>query len=272
MSSRSKSPPGGRTVDEDLRLALRLADEADSISMSWYQSLDLKVSAKTDRTPVTQADLAVERRLREVLGLERPSDSILGEEEGGNSTPKGANWIIDPIDGTKNFLRGVPTWATLIALLHDAEVVVGVVSAPALGRRWYASRNSGSHLILGQGTATSLSVGTATSLAEAYVSTTELRTWDTFGRRNQYLALIDASWADRAFGDFFSHCMVAEGAIDVAVEPVVNRWDIAAVELIVREAGGFCTDLAGRSLGDPKASGALSTNRNLHRTCLQHFE
>ncbi|AZK97625.1 MULTISPECIES: histidinol-phosphatase [Streptomyces] len=254
----------------DLELALQLADTADSITTRRFQARDLRIREKPDRTPVTDADTAVEAAVREALRSARPDDAFAGEETGGTVTA-GRTWMVDPIDGTKNFLRGIPVWATLIALLEDGRPTVGVISAPALHSRWWAAAGSGARLRRGPADSTPLPlrVSGATRLDHAYLSTTSTRTWDVFHSSAAYLRLAAACWEDRAFGDFLQHCMVAEGTLDIAAEPVVNPWDITAVQILVEEAGGVCTDL----LGAPPRSGtgALSANPLLHRLALQEL-
>ncbi|WP_394848673.1 histidinol-phosphatase [Pendulispora brunnea] len=251
----------------DLDLALRLADAADAVTRTRFRASDLRVERKPDRTPVTDADLAVEDAVRALIGKERPDDAVAGEERGG-SIGEGRTWVLDPIDGTKNFLRGVPAWATLIALLDGGRAVVGVVSAPALGQRWWAS--------LGDGAWTrkqtdekreprKLSVSAVGALSDAYLSTTHLNSWVEFHSREKYLALVDAVWETRAFGDFWQHCLVAEGAIDLAAEAIVNPWDVAPLKVIVEEAGGAFSDLSGANrLG----GSVLTSNGRLHDAAL----
>ncbi|MFH8983384.1 histidinol-phosphatase [Streptomyces varsoviensis] len=251
----------------DLELALRLGDIADSITGRRFGARDLRVREKLDRTPVTDADTAVETAVREALRSDRPEDAFAGEETGGSVTA-GRTWMVDPIDGTKNFLRGVPVWATLIALLEDGRPTVGVISAPALRSRWWAAAGQGAWLRRGaaDSAAVPLRVSAHTRLDHAYLSTTSTRTWDAFHSRAAYLRLAEECWEDRAFGDFLQHCMVAEGTLDIAAEPVVNPWDITAVQILVTEAGGVCTDLLGAS---PRGgTGALSANPRLHQLAL----
>lgn len=255
-------------MTDDLALALALAATADAITQARVSATDLRVQRKPDRTPVTDADLAVEDAIRAALAEHRPGDAVVGEERGGTVT--GARtWVLDPIDGTKNFLRGVPAWATLIALVVDGRPEVGVVSAPALGRRWWAARRAGAHASDPDGTERAIAVSGVADLADAYVSTTHLGTWVTHRSRDAYLALVDACWENRAFGDFWQHCLVAEGAIDLAAEPVVNTWDVAAVQVIVEEAGGRFTDLSGAARHD--GGTALSSNGLLHEAALSYL-
>nr|CAD27649.1 AtaP3 protein [Saccharothrix mutabilis subsp. capreolus] len=244
----------------DLALALELADLSDAVTRSRFRARDLRVDRKPDRTPVTDADLAVEQAVRTAWRA-RPRDRIAGEEGGGAITDR-RTWVVDPIDGTKNFLRGVPVWATSLALVEDGRPTVGVVSAPALRRRWWAAAGHGAWAREDRGTAR-LHVSGVDRLEAAYLSTTSLSTWDLFHSRAAYLRLADACWEDRGFGDFLQHCLVAEGLIDIAAEPVVSPWDVAAVQVIVEEAGGRCTGLRGENvLG--AGGGALSANPHLH--------
>jgi histidinol-phosphatase len=245
----------------DLDFALRLADTADAITADRFRSLDLKVTRKPDRTPVTDADTAVEEAIRAQLAAQFPDDAIVGEEGGGVITD-GRTWIVDPIDGTKNFLRGMPAWATLIALVDAGKPVIGVVSAPALGRRWWAEAGVGAFTDDGR----RIHVSGVDDLADAYISTTHLGSWVEFHSREAYLRLVDACWENRAFGDFWQHCLVAEGVIDIAAEAIVNAWDVAPLQVLVEEAGGRFTDLKGVDTFD--GGTALSTNGKVHEAAL----
>jgi histidinol-phosphatase len=251
----------------DLDLALRLADAADAISLPRFRAADLRVSRKPDRTPVTDADIATEHGLRALITAERPDDAVLGEEGGGDVTGAGRGWVLDPIDGTKNFSRGMPVWATLIGLVVDGQPVVGVASAPALGRRWWGAQGLGAWTADAPGAQPRrLAVSGVAEIGDAYLSTTDLRTFAQQGRLDRWLALVDAVWETRAFGDFWQHCLVAEGVVDVAVDAAANPWDLAALAPIVAEAGGRLTDLAGQ---DTYAGGdGLSSNGTLHRCAL----
>ncbi|HEX3588609.1 MAG TPA: histidinol-phosphatase [Pseudonocardiaceae bacterium] len=252
--------------ESDIELATRLADAADEITSARFRAHDLRIDRKPDRTPVTDADLAVEDRLRELLADARPADQVVGEERGGD-VGAGRAWLIDPIDGTKNFLRRVPAWGTLIALLVDGEPVAGLASAPALGRRWWAAAGHGAWTsATGVAQPWRISVSGVDSLADAYLSTTDLNSWSEHHSRDAYLRLLDACWESRAFGDFWQHCLVAEGAMDVAAEAIVNPWDVAALQVIVQEAGGRFTDLRGTPRHD--GGSALSTNGLLHDAAL----
>lgn len=246
----------------DLELALRLADEADSITRARFGALDLKVDSKPDLTPVSDADLAVERALRAVLGIERPGDAVLGEEFGGDATFEGRQWVIDPIDGTKNFVRGVPVWASLIALLEDGVPVAGVISAPALNRRWWASAGEGAWTSHDGAAPRPLSVSGVRDLASSSLAFSSLSGWKDRGIRDRFVDLTDAVWRIRGYGDFFSYCLLAEGAVDIAAEPEVSLWDLAPLDLLVREAGGRFTNLEGAA--GPHGGSAVATNGPLH--------
>ena len=259
------------TEHPDLALALALADTADAITLSRAGAVDLQVDRKPDRSPVTDADLAVEDAVRAVLSRQRPQDGVLGEERGGPSGNDPADragrvWVLDPIDGTKNFLRGLPIWATLIALVEDGTPVVGMISAPALRRRWWAAAGVGAHTRDVDGATRAIHVSAVGDLADAYVSTTHLGSWVEHHSREAYLALVDACWENRAFGDFWQHCLVAEGVIDLAAEPIVNPWDVAPVQILVEQAGGRFTDLDGVARYDTGT--ALSSNTQLHDAAL----
>jgi histidinol-phosphatase len=245
---------------DDLAIALRLADAADEITMSRFLASDLVVDRKPDRSPVTDADTAVEDTVREILAELRPSDDIMGEERGG-SVGDGRTWVLDPIDGTKNFLRGNPVWATLIALVDGGEPVVGVVSSPAMPRRWWASAGGGAWCGDRR-----LRVSGVSSLDDAFLSTTDLGSWTEYHSREAYLALVDACWESRAFGDFWQHVLVAEGALDVSVDPIANAWDLAAIQVLVTEAGGRFSDLLGRP-GFAHGNG-LASNGLVHDAAL----
>lgn len=251
------------TWEADLALALALANEADAITMARFGALDLQISTKPDLTPVTEADMAAERRLRDLLAVERPGDSILGEEFGIDGT-SARRWIIDPIDGTKNYVRGMPVWATLIALMVEERVVVGVASAPALGRRWWASAGSGAFVRVFDAEPRRLQVSAVASLADASLSYSDAIGWD---RAPQGLpSLLAATWRQRAYGDFWSHVLVAEGVVDIAAEPELGPWDMAALIPIVEEAGGRITAFDD---GSAMAGGcALTTNGRLHDAAL----
>ncbi|OZD09106.1 histidinol-phosphatase [Rhodococcus sp. 06-235-1A] len=250
----------------DLALALRLADEADAITRRRFLALDLSVDSKPDLTPVSDADLAVETKIRAELGSERSGDALLGEEFGGTATFSGRQWVVDPIDGTKNFVRGVPVWATLIALLDDGIPQVGVVSAPALNRRWWAATDLGAWMASDGGTARPIAVSKVDALSSASLSFSSLSGWADLGTRDRFLDLTDTVWRVRGYGDFFSYCLVAEGAVDIAAEPEVSLWDLAALDVLVREAGGEFTALDGSA--GPHGGSAVATNGLLHHEVL----
>lgn len=258
-------PDSAADLAADLSLALHVADAADAITMPHFRSTELVVHTKPDLTPVTEVDTAVERAVRQILAEQRPEDSILGEEFGGADvnaiTEVSRRWIIDPIDGTKNYVRGVPVWATLIALAQGSDVVVGVVSAPALGRRWWAALGAGAFSRgIEDAEPRRLSVSGVSDLADASVSFSDPTGWPT-GALDR---LHGSTWRMRAYGDFWSHLLVAEGAVDVAGEPELNLWDIAALVPIVTEAGGHITSYSGAAPTDS----AVTTNGHLHEAVL----
>jgi histidinol-phosphatase len=255
----------GRGYSEDMRLAHVLADQADSISLDRFRAQDLKVDTKPDLTPVTDADRAVEEQLRITLSRARTRDAILGEE-GGLTGHGSRRWVIDPIDGTKNFVRGVPVWATLVALMEGTEPVVGMVSAPALGRRWWAAKDVGAWTGRRLESASRCRVSAVRDLADASLSYSSLSGWEDRGLLDGFLDLTRRVWRTRAHGDFWSYVLLAEGAVDVACEPEVNLWDLAALDVIVREAGGRFTDVTG--VPGPAGGSALATNGLLHDAAL----
>ena len=256
-------------VQADLDLALEMAAHADAITLARFGALDLHVENKPDLTPVSDADIAVESALRDLLEARRPGDAIFGEEQGGEPLHRGRQWVIDPIDGTKNFVRGVPVWASLIALLHDGIPVVGVVSAPALSRRWWAASGLGAHTAFGEGPARRLSVSGVGDLGEASLAFSSLSEWAELGLRDTFVTLTDAVWRVRGYGDFFSYCLVAEGAVDIAAEPEVKLWDLAPLDVLVREAGGTFTNLTG--VPGPHGGSAVATNTLLHAATLAYL-
>ena len=245
----------------DLELALALADRADAITMTQFPRPDLQVETKADRSPVTEADRQVEDEIRRQLSIDRPGDRIVGEEFG--DTGEGSRrWIIDPIDGTKNFVRRIPVWATLLALDVDGVVQVGVVSAPALGKRWWAERGEGAW-VAGIGTGPRrLAVSGVSDLADAHLSGGALSSWDDWGGPGVYVELALRCYTDRGFGDFWSHMMVAEGVCDIGLDPIVSLWDLAPLQVIVEEAGGTFTTFGGEAR--PDGGSAISSNGRLH--------
>lgn len=285
----------------DLVLAHRLADIADAISLERYQSIDLIVETKPDATPVTDADRAVEEAIRSLLRQERPEDLIIGEEFGGvelleSAKPGSRFWVIDPIDGTKNFLRGIPTWATLIAMgrvsdsstemdsaAQSKRIEIGIASAPALGRRWWAERGHGAFVTENFAPASPLPVASSetkrtstqkiavskvSDLADASLSYSDLIGWG--DRRAGFLTLLDRLWRTRALGDFLSHMLVAEGAVDLAAEPSLALWDMAPLALIVEEAGGRFSSLEG--INGPFGRSGVSSNGRLHNLFLSSLQ
>ena len=251
------------SVANDLALALEMADAADALTLDRFGALDLRVDTKPDLTPVTDADESAEELLRASLTARRPDDSVFGEELGGTPAFTGRQWVLDPVDGTKNFVRGVPVWCTLIALLVDGTPVVGVVSAPALGRRWWAGAGEGAFTSFGDAKRR-ISVSGVDDLASASLSFSDLTGWG--DRRSRFLDLTDEVWRVRAYGDFWSHCLVAEGAVDIAIEPDLKPWDLGPLDLLVREAGGTFTNFHGES--GPHGVSAVSTNGLLHDAVL----
>ncbi|WP_270254878.1 histidinol-phosphatase [Kocuria marina] len=250
---------------DDLRLAHILADSVEGLTMKRFKSQDLTVETKPDLTPVTDADREAEQVIRAQLGRVRNRDAVIGEEFGTTGSG-GRQWVIDPIDGTKNYVRGVPVWATLIGLIEDGEVVLGVVSAPALNRRWWAAAGSGAFTGRSLSQATRLSVSSVNQLSDASLSYSSLSGWRDLGVREQFIELTDSVWRTRAYGDFWSYCMVAEGAVDLACEPELNLYDMAALVPIVTEAGGRFTSLAGQD--GPFGDNALASNGLLHDAAL----
>ncbi|QSB07064.1 histidinol-phosphatase [Natronoglycomyces albus] len=252
---------------DDLALAHMLADSADGIGMERFRANDLKISTKPDMTEVTDADMAIEKTLRSTLSRARPRDGVLGEEYGTDGGASGRQWVIDPIDGTRNYVRGVPVWATLIALFDQGELVVGLVSAPALGRRWWALKGAGAWAGRNLRGGKKLGVSKVRRLADASVSISSVSGWGKLDKQDRILRLVNSAWRERGYGDFFSYVLLAEGAVDIATEPEVALWDLAPLALIVEEAGGTFTDLTGES--GPDGGSALATNGLLHNEVLQ---
>jgi histidinol-phosphatase len=250
---------------DDLRLAHVLADDADSLTTSRFKALDLHVVNKPDLTPVTDADKSVEEGIRRTLSRARPRDAVLGEEQGATGSSN-RRWVVDPIDGTKNFVRGVPVWATLISLMIDDEVVVGCVSAPQLNRRWWASAGGGSWTGRSLLNASACRVSDVARLDDASLSYSSLSGWDERDRLDDFLALSRRCWRTRAYGDFWSYMLLAEGAVDLAAEPELKIYDMAALDVIVREAGGRFTSLDGTP--GPLGGNALASNGRLHDQAL----
>jgi histidinol-phosphatase len=283
---------GPAQILDDLALAHALADLADAITLDRYQSQDLVITTKPDNTPVTDADRAVETAIRDALGTHRSGDGLVGEEFGSDKGSSGRYWVIDPIDGTKNFMRGVPTWATLIALVQvdtsgNEEVVVGIASAPALARRWAAAKGQGATVRFNAGTddftdtdadkdfesfslavnEKKISVSKVSSLSDASISYSDFVGWG--DRLEPFQKMLAGAWRTRGIGDFWSHMLVAEGAVDVAVEPSLAVWDMAALDIIVREAGGVFTNTAGQN--GPFGGSGVSTNGILHNEVINRL-
>ena len=253
---------------DDLRLAHVLADDADSLSTSRFRALDLHVVTKPDLTPVTDADKSVEEGIRRTLSRARPRDAVLGEEQGSTGHSQ-RRWIVDPIDGTKNYVRGVPVWATLIALMVEDEVVVGVVSAPMLQRRWWAAQGGGAWSGRSLLRAAECHVSDVARLDDASLSYSSIEEWDDSDRLDAFLALSRRCWRTRAYGDFWSYMLLAEGAVDLAAEPDLQLYDMAALDVIVREAGGTFGSLDGTS--GPLGGNALASNGRLHDQALAYL-
>ena len=237
-------------MSSDLDFAHRLADAADAITTARFRALDLRVETKPDLTPVSEADRAAEEAIRSLVAASGRGEAVFGEELGDDGGD--VRWIVDPIDGTKNYVRGVPVWATLLALEREGKVVLALVSAPELGRRWWATRGGGAFANGAQ-----CRVSSVARLEDGLVSTTSARSMPAGWR-----TIVDRAWSNRGFGDFWQHCLVAEGALEVACDPVMKLWDYAAVQLLVEEAGGRCTTFEG---APPTTDASLvTTNGTLH--------
>ena len=259
------------SIQSDLRLARELADMADSISSERFRANDLLVTMKPDMTHVSDADQAVEAAIRGGLADSRPDDGILGEEYGTNAgADTHRQWIIDPIDGTANFVRGIPVWATLISLAIDGVPVVGVVSSPGLGRRWWAASGQGAwtseRVSESERLERRIFVSGITDLADASLSYNSLKGWDEEGRIDDLLRLSREVWRTRAYGEMWSYMMVAEGLIEVAGEFDLKPYDMAALAPIVEEAGGRFSSVSG--IRGPWEGSALATNGHLHDAVL----
>ncbi|WP_156759381.1 inositol monophosphatase family protein [Microbacterium karelineae] len=251
---------GAPSLADDLALALRLADAADAETMPRFDTVDLEVSRKADRSHVTEADLASERAIRDLIEAERPDDAIFGEEFG-ETAPAARRWILDPIDGTANYLRGVPAWGTMIALEIDGSIALGVVSMPALGRRWWAADGLGAWTD-GDPEPRRIAVSDVASIDDASLSFQSIAQWRDAGRLDALLALQDRVWRDRAYGDVWAYMLLAEGRLEIVGEFDVKEYDVAAAAAIVREAGGRFTSVEGSDSLDTLS--ALATNGVLH--------
>lgn len=263
MTANPRTAPDG--LDADLELALELAGIADRITTDRFRAGDLVVRSKPDLSPVTDADQAVERALRQRLAERRPEDAFLGEEYGAAGTAA-RQWVVDPIDGTKSFVRGVPVWASLIALLVAGDPVLGVVSAPALGQRWWASRGAGAFASSLDSPPRRLRVSEVDELADASLAYSSLTGWSEIGRLPAFVELTRRVWRSRGYGDFWSYMLVAEGAVDLAAEPELSLWDMAALAPIVTEAGGRFTGLDG--VDGVQQGDAVASNGRLHPAVL----
>jgi histidinol-phosphatase len=249
--------------DDDLKLAFELADTADAITMARYRAADLDVETKPDLTPVSESDKACELALRELLASARPDDAVIGEEFGGVelATSGGRAWVIDPIDGTKSYVRGMDTWTTLIALLEDGEVKVGLVSMPALEKRWWAVRGQGAYA-----DGRRLQVSKIEDLSASQFVWSGIEEWDAIGEFDKVVELGRRCWRTRGVGDSWQYMLVAEGAAEIATDPEATLWDLAAVSIVVEEAGGRFTGLDGTP--GPGAGSGIATNGSLHAEAL----
>ena len=256
-----------RNIGEDVGLLLEIADQVDQYTLTHFTQRDYQVYEKADLTPVSDIDRGAEQMIRQALADARPDDLIYREEYGGSAAEATqARWIIDPIDGTKNFVRGVPVWATLIGLELDGEMVASVVSAPALARRWWAGRGVGSWRSFNSGEPQANRVSKITDLKEASFSYSSLSGWEERGKLQAFLELARKVWRTRAYGDFYSYMLVAEGVVDAAAEPELEIYDMAALVPIVEQAGGCFTSLEGEK--GCVGSNALATNSQLHQRIL----
>jgi histidinol-phosphatase len=241
-------------VSDELAFAFRLADAADALTSARFGALDLHVETKPDLTPVSEADRAAEEAIRSIVAASGRGEGVLGEEYGDDGGD--AKWIVDPIDGTMNYVRGVPVWATLLALQRDGVAAVAVVSAPALGRRWWAVRGEGAFA-----DGARCGVSRVTRLEDAVVSATSPRALPA-----GWAELAGRAWADRGFGDFWQYCLLAEGAVDLACDVTMNVWDYAPVQLLVEEAGGRCTTFTGEA--PAHGAGFVASNGLVHEAAL----
>ena len=254
--------------DDDLRLAHVLADAVERVTTARFRAEDLHVEAKPDLSLVSDADRDAEELIRGQLKRTRPRDAVIGEE----FAPTGSSprqWVVDPIDGTHNFVRGVPVWATLISLVDDGVPVLGLVAAPALGRRWWAALGSGAWAGRSLTSATQLHVSGVARLEDASLSCSSFTSWSAIGRESEILDLARACWRERAFGDFWSYMLLAEGAVDIAAEPELGLHDMAALVPIVTEAGGRFSSLSG--VDGPFGGNAVATNGFLHDEVLRRI-
>jgi histidinol-phosphatase len=254
-------------MNADLQFALELADAADAITMQHYQSAALAVRTKSDKTPVSEADEAVERMIRARVDAERAGDGVVGEEFGSTGSTS-RRWIVDPIDGTKNYVRGIPIFATLIALEENGRIVAGVISAPAMARRWWASAGEGAFCRT-LGNTRAMRVSSIDTLEGSHLAYDSILDFDQHGGAVRFLSLMRRCTRSRGFGDFWAHMLVAEGAVEIAIEPAVAIWDMAPIQIIIEEAGGRFTDMRGDARID--GGSGLSTNGLVHDVVLEYF-
>jgi histidinol-phosphatase len=243
--------------EDEMVFAMELADHAADTAMGLFRRKELEIRTKADRTLVTEADTAIEHAVRERIANVFPDDRVLGEEEGGSHDPTGRLWVIDPIDGTANFARGVPIWATLIALLVDGEGVLGVASAPALDERYAAGRGEGTTM-----NGHRIHVSTISDVGESHLLYGELKDLLEGPYARPIESMVRACWRDRGFGDFWAHMLIARGAAEIMFEPSLSIWDYAAPQVIVEEAGGRMTTFEGEPLHH--GGSVLTTNTLLH--------
>jgi histidinol-phosphatase len=271
MTTPSMLPDRLTELGAALEVALAACDDADAISMTWFRQR-IEVSTKADASFVTAADTAVERAIRERIRTRFADHGLVGEEYGERPSESGRRWIIDPIDGTHNYMRGVPVFATLLALEIEGELVLGVVSAPALQRRWFSWRGGGAWVAMttadGWQRATALPIHASTIdvISEASVLYSSVASMVGSGMAPGFLDLLGACWRDRGLGDFYGYMLVAEGAAEAMIESELKSWDLAAPRAVLTEAGGVLTDLDGGP--DMPARGVLATNGRLHEAIL----
>ncbi|MDX2937634.1 inositol monophosphatase family protein [Streptomyces ipomoeae] len=254
-----------RMNNDDIELMHLMADRADEITMERFRAADLRTLTKSDMTPVSEADHRVEEELRQLLSRRRPDDAVLGEEFGGR-TSGSRSWLIDPIDGTAGYVRGVPVWASLLAVLEGDRVTAGLVSAPALGRRWWASRGNGAWAGAGPDTAQRCHVSGTADLTDASISYSEISEWERGGLLSAFLELNRRCGRSRAYGDFWSHMLVAEGTLDLSVELELEVWDLAPLLIILEEAGAAASGVSG--LTGVGQDSLVCANPTLHRQAL----
>ncbi|MDR6198100.1 histidinol-phosphatase [Microbacterium sp. SORGH_AS428] len=267
MSPTSSSGALAGSFSDDLALALRMADAADAVAMSRFDAADLSIEVKPDASYVTEADIATEKAIRAILSAERPDDAVLGEEFG-SAGDSARQWIIDPIDGTHNYLKGIPIWATLIALAVDGVPRVGVVSQPSIGRRWWAAQGEGAWTN-GGAQPRRLAVSTVDSLDRSSVSFQSIAQWDDAGHLDGLIRLSRTVWRDRGYGDAWPYMLLAEGRLEMVAEFDVKEYDIAALGPIITEAGGRMTAFDGTDSLSTRS--VLATNGALHQSFLDFF-